>query len=321
MNHKKTLIALAVIMLAAIPVSILLSEVSDAQVIVDDNNISGNFSSDRSDGTLVVPLRNTESNDQPVTITVTDSSGKVVATNRVIVPGDNITFNATLSFRMGAGSHDLTVTCVADNPVFVIPGPGGTTTTTDTHVSTITISVTQSVLSKTSTYAAIAIVVILIVLGVYLYMRNAPTKKPETTFTELERQKKENKGVPEETSRSSATERKKYKESGSRPKEPAEKKPAPAEKKPAKAEKKAASEEKKPAKAEPKAAPVEKKTAPAEKKPAPEEKKPAPAEKKATTFTELEKQKQEKKDSSPPAKKDSSSEEPKKLKYVSSRRK
>jgi len=302
MNHKKTLIALAVIMLAAVPVSILMSELSDAQVSTDDNSISWSGSNDRSSGTLVVPLKSTESNDQDITITVTDSNNNIVVTNKVTVPG-NSTLNAELSIRMGAGSHDLTITCVADNPVFLLPNGNST----NTQVIPFTINVTQSVLSKPTTYIAIAIVVILIVIGVFLYTRNAPTKKPETTFTELERQKRESREEAEEAPKTSATERKKYKESGSRPKEPAEKKAAPAEKKAAKAEKKPA--------------PEEKKAAPAEKKAAPEEKKPAPEEKKATSFTELEKQKQEKKESAPAAKKDSSSEEPKKLKYVSSRRK
>jgi len=281
MNHKKTLIALAVIMLAAIPISVIMSEGSDAKMIADDDGIWGGGFNDRNDGTLFVTLKSDEVNDQAVTITVTDKNGRVLASSTVTVPAED-TLIAELRFRLSAGEHDLTVTIKAENPVFILPGGSST----DTVTRSVTVNVTQSVLSKPSTYAAIAIVAILIVIAAFLYMRNAPTVKHDTTFTELERQKKEARGETEEAPKTSATERKRYKDSSGGSKEARQKEQA--------------------------------------KSPA-----PPPEEKKAATFTELDKQKREKKEAPPPKqketpppkKKESSSEEPKKLKYVSSRRK
>jgi len=305
MNHKNALIVLAVVVLAAVPISLLLSETSDAQVSVDNSAIWGQGFTDRSDGTLFITLNRDESNDQTMTITITENN-RQVASSTVVVPasetGTMVPFVAQMNFRLGAGTHDLTITLTAENPVFVLPSGPSTTYTTSAIVDS-----TQSVLSKPSTYAALAIVAILIVIGVYLYIRNAPTKKPETTFTELERQKRESKEEAEEAPKASATERRRYNKDtgGDKPKEAA----------------KLAARQKETAKpAEP---PEEKK----KKSAAPPDEKKA-----ASPFTDLEKQKQEKqekketppankKETAAPSKKESSSEEPKKIKYVSSRRK
>jgi len=274
MNHKKTLIALAVIALAAIPISIIMNDGSDASVSIEDDSVWGKGFTNTGDGTLFVVLKNTESEDQIITIIVTEGSKELTRTN-VTVPADS-TYTAEVRFRLGSvGSHNVTVTC---EPYYLFPQlPNGTHVNSNTAV----ITVTESILSKPSTYAAIAVVAILIVIAAFLYMRNAPTTKPDTTFTELDRQKKESRADAEEVPKASATERKRYKDSSGRPKEAA-KPPAP-----------------------------------------------PPEEKKAASFTELDRQKKEKKEapppkqkeSPPPKKKESSSEEPKKIKYVSSRRK
>ena len=268
MNRKRTLIALAAIVMAAMPMGLIMSDGSDAQISIGNGNddIWGSGFTDRSDGTLYVVLKSDEPSGQRVTITVT-KDGRELKSTTVTVPSDT-EYPAELRFRLGAGEHTLTVTCKSENLVLidVYGNP------TDTYSSTVTVNSTQSILSKPSTYAAIAVVVILIAVAIYMHMRNAPTTKPDTTFTELERQKKESREEMEEAPKVSATERKKYADSGSRPKETA--KPSP-----------------------------------------------PPEEKKATSFTELEKEKKEKKEAPPPKKKESSSEEPKKLKYVSSRRK
>jgi len=286
MNHKLTLVVIAVIIMAAIPIGIIMSENSNANVSVDDT-ISGSGFTTTSDGTLHVPLKITTplSDPQQITITVTDSNGNPVASAPATIPAGDYNASAPsiytldISFRLSsAGSHTLTVTCTPKE-VFQQDVNGNTIYA---NWNTVTINVTQNIWSKTSTYAAIIVVVILIVIAIYLHMRNAPVKKPDTTFTDLERQKKESKGEVEEAPKTSATERKRYKSSGS------DGSPKPKE-----------------------AAKSSKTSAP-------------PEEKKAATFTELEKQKSEKKAVEPksePKKDDSSSGEPKKIKYVSSRRK
>ncbi|MCL1978916.1 MAG: hypothetical protein FWG60_01990 [Methanomassiliicoccaceae archaeon] len=265
MNHKRTIVALAVIMMAAVPMSILMADESDAGMSFD--KIWGEGFSNTSDGTLFVSLKNTEYSDQEVKITVTEGS-RELAKKTVTIPAQT-TYTAELRFGIGGlGDHILTVTC---EPADLFPGPGGT----HYNSETVTVNVTESIWSKPTTYAALIVVAILIVIAFYLRMRNAPATKPDTTFTELDRQQKGSRAKAEDAPKTSATERKRY----GGPDEP----------------------------------PKETKKQPPAKPPEP------PAEKKATSFTELEKEKSAKKEAAP--KKESSSGEPKKLKYVSSRRK
>jgi len=267
MNHKKILIALAVVMLAAVSVGIIAGSESSASVNVSDNSIWGSGFTNTSDGTLSVKLTSNESEDQTVTITVTES-GNELAKQTVTVPAGQ-PYTAELRFRLSSvGEHNLTVKCESENSIF-LTSPG---VSSKVYSTTVTVDVTQSILSKPSTYAAIAVVAILIVIAFYLHIRNAPSTKPDTTFTELERQKRDSRGEEDDTPKTPATERKRYVESGGQAKGAT--KPSP-----------------------------------------------PPEEKKAASFTELEKQKKEKKEAPEPKKKETSSEEPKKLKYVSSRRK
>jgi len=262
MNHKRTIIALAAILMAIVPVGIIMSDGSDASM--DLGKIWGEGFTNTSDGTLFVTLKNTEYSDQEITIVVTSDSGRELARATVTVPA-NSTYTAELRFGLGLGSHDLTVTCT---PAILFVPPDS-----PINYDTVNLNVTESLWSKPTNNGAIIAVALLIVIAFYLRMRNAPATKPDTTFTELERQK-ESKTETAETPRASATERRRYRGSEEPPKEakkPVAKPPEP------------------------------------------------PAEKKAASFTELEKQKSEKKETAP--KKESSSEEPKKLKYVSSRRK
>lgn len=262
MNRKITLIALAVIMMAAVPM--IVSDASDASVSMNDDSIWGEGFTNTADGTLYVKLTSTEPADQKITITVSEN-GKDLASVEVTVPAYS-EYTAGLRFRLnGIGEHELTVTGI---PAGMFPQlPNGT----HNNTTTTTVTVTESLWSKPSVYAAIAVIAILIVIAVFLKIRSAPATKPDVTFTELDKRQKESKGDVAEVPKTSATEKKRYAGSDGAPKETA--KPA-----------------------------------------AP------PEEKKAASFTELEKQKTQKKEAAP-KKKEPSSEEPKKLKYVSSRRK
>ncbi|MCL2032973.1 MAG: hypothetical protein FWG96_06900 [Methanomassiliicoccaceae archaeon] len=274
MNHKRTMIALAVIMMAVIPMSMITSDESDASMNFGD--VRGEGFTNTGDGTLFIPLISTEAVPHDITITVTETEGgRVLATATVTVPAET-TYVAELRFRLGAGEHNLTVTCTPADP-FPTP-PGGN----PINYIPVQVTVTESIWSKPTTFAAIAVIAILIVIAAYMRMRSAPTTKPEMTFTELEKRQKGSK-ADEEKPKASATERRRYRESDGSAKG-AEKSSAP------------------------------------------------PPEKKAETFTELDRQKkaetaskkessEEPKKAETASKKESSSEEPKKLKYVSSRRK
>jgi hypothetical protein len=262
MNHKRTIIALAVIMMAVVPMGLIMSDDSDAEMRIGDVWNSG--FTNTSDGTLFVVLRSTEGIDREITVRVTEDGNELARGTFNVLAGTELT--AELRFRLSSvGSHEVTITC---EPANLFPSPPGSDVIFNS--ATNTINVTESLWSKPSTYGAIIVVAILVVIAVFLRMRSAPTTKPDTTFTELEKQQKESRGdVVEDKPKASVTERRKYQKSES---------------------------------------------------PKPEAKAPAPPEeKKVSSFTELEKQKSEKKEA--PAKKDKPSEEPKKLKYVSSRRK
>lgn len=269
MNHKKTLIALAVIMMAIVPASMMMSDESDAKV--DFGDIWGSGFTTSGPGTLNVVLTSTEYDDiVGIDVIVTENGVERGRTTVTVPANDSITAEVRFSLD-GAGTHYLRVTC--EPPDTFPPGPNGQPIN---YIDGISVEVTVSIWSNTTTYLALIVVAILVVIAVYLRMRSAPVTKPKMTFTELEKQKAAERGEVEEKPKASATERRRYGSS-----EQAINTPPKTAKPEAKAEQK-----------------VEAK---------PEESKP-------TSFTELDKQKKE-------AAKKKSSDEPKKLKYVSSRRK
>jgi hypothetical protein len=258
------MIALAAIMIAVLSVSIVDSGRSDAWVGINDD-IWGEGFATNSEGTLHILMSNSEDVDITIgSLTVYENGREIYKKENVVVPKDGGVVD--LTFRISEkGEHTLTIVGEPSSMFF-----SGTST------NTVTITVKESIFSKTSTYIAIIAIAILVVIAVYLHMRNAPVKKPDITFTELEQQKRESRG--EDTPKASATERRRYDKASEPQKETAQ----------------------------PKASKPKESAKPA----------PAPAEKKSTPFTDLEKEKGSKKKESA-----SSGEQPKKLKYVSSRRK
>jgi len=273
MNQKRTIIALAVMMMAVVSMSFVMSDDSDARMTFE--KIYGEGFTNTNDGTLFVPLNNDGDLDQVIDIIVTEN-GKELINTKVTVPAGK-KYTAELRFKLeGAGTHQLMVT--------FLPANAFPSTTTGEHINytTVIVDVKQSIWSNTTTYIAIAAIAILIAIAAFMKIRSAPATKPSTTFTDLERQK--GREEEEERPKSSATERRRYGDS------------------------------EKASKADT----------------------PPPQEKKGGTFTELEKQKKAetaKKAPEPAPKKaepapkktepakGKSAEEPKKLKYVSSRRK
>lgn len=281
MKTRNTIIILAALMLTLVPALSLIDEDNSDATVSFVNVTQGKITSDGGD--LYVEFMNDESAERIVTITVTNSNtGAVVGTTTVTIPADVANYKATVHVNFGGtGEYNAKIACTPSS--YFDPGINYTTTT---------VTVTDSIWSSWTAYAAIAIVVILVVIAVFLHMRNAPKIKPDKTFTELETEKNEGKPVKTEE-RISSTERKRYK-TNSLEKEQTAKKVEPVK------------EESKP----------KKKVEPVKEEPKPKKKE----EPKAQSFTDIEEKKKtstkEKKDSAP-----SDSEEPKKLKYVSSRRK
>jgi hypothetical protein len=296
MNHKRTIIALAVIVMAIASMSLIMSDSSDARMTF--GKAYGDGFSNTGDGTLFVPLYNEGDAPQVIEITVTyRETGKELIKQTVTVqpttPGNPYVLE--LRFKIDRpGDHTLRIT---GTPAAAFPSTEGGANVNYIYVD---VNVSESIWSKTTTYLAIAAIAILIVIAAYMRIRSSSATKPEMTFTELERQQKESRGEAEEKPRSSATEKRKYKESESSKKSSKKQQAPPPEKKEPtftelENQKKAEASSKKGA--EP---PPQKKAEPAPQK----KQEPAPQ------------KKQE-----PPPKKDKPQEEPKKLKYVSSRRK
>jgi Predicted membrane protein len=275
MNHKKTIVALTVVMMAFISLSAIAGEDSDAVVAISDGLRAEGFANN-SDGTLIINFNNMDGVDREIIITVTDLNdpGKVYVTRTVTVPDGKT--DVPISFRISdSGDHEVRITCEPQG-LFYFDG------TKYLNNQTMIISVSQSIWSNMTTYIAIAVVAILIVIAAVLKMRSAPATKPDTTFTELEKQKDSkpvNEDVPQTTSR------RRYNEEKSAPVQKETKATSFTELEKSKAEPK------------PKAKPAKEEKSKAE--PKPKDSKPAKEEKK----------------------KEDPKEQPKKIKYVSSRRK
>ncbi|MDR0887956.1 MAG: hypothetical protein LBM39_02075 [Candidatus Methanoplasma sp.] len=285
MNFKKLVMVIAVLAIFAVPLTALTADTSDAYIEIDANrDLYGSGFTNSGNGTLYVPLSSDEGTDTAITVIVSyKDSGEEITRETFPVPAKTKTFVAELSFGVhSVGDHELKVVC---EPSLYFPG---------INESTVTITVNATLWSQWTTFAAIGLVVVVILILVYIRMRSAPAKKADVSFTELERNRLSGGAAetaePERRS-SSSTERRRYNASSESAKAES-KKPEP---------KKAESKKSEPKKEE--------------KKPEP---KPEPQEKKVESFTELEKQKSEKK---AVREKESETGEPKKLKYVSSRRK
>lgn len=173
----------------------VMSDVSDATAIgsIDDDGFKENQS-----GTLTVKVANTEGTDIDVTITVLDEDGdEIKSATSTVADG---THDVEISFKLGAGSHDLTVKATA-----VLTGTTETVTVSP-GTATYTIDVDKSIWSGWVPYVVLAIVAIIVILVIVLWYRGRPKSKPAVTFTDLE----EGKTVPQEAAPASDTGRKKY---------------------------------------------------------------------------------------------------------------
>ncbi len=115
-----------------------------------------------------------------MTVTVTEN-GKTVATEIVDVPaGNDYKVTVDMPDFVEVGTH--TVEVILDAPHGIIP---------DSMSSfTATIVVDKNILSNWMTFIVIAIVVIVIAVFAYLKIRDAPKKKVEMTFEQLEEERK-----------------------------------------------------------------------------------------------------------------------------------
>ncbi|AGI48278.1 hypothetical protein TALC_01296 [Thermoplasmatales archaeon BRNA1] len=74
----------------------------------------------------------------------------------------------------------------------------------------VDVKVSSSVWSGSLPYIAIIVIAIIVVIAIFLYLRNRPKTKPSITFTELEAQKKAEKGEAPSKPAQQSTDKKRY---------------------------------------------------------------------------------------------------------------
>ncbi len=135
-----------------------------------------------SGGTLTFTVRNTGAGATSfeMDVVVTENGKQVASLTGFNVPAGEIT---KVSVKMGdfksVGTHHLVVTC---SPSDMFEG--------NTYTFSVNVEVSKNLLSDWLTYVVILIVVIVVAVFAYLKIRDAPKKKTEMTFEQLEAERK-----------------------------------------------------------------------------------------------------------------------------------
>jgi len=176
MKYMKTVIAIALLLtVLAIPMS-----ESDADLSVTDTGSDIKFDTFNG-GTLKFDVTNT-GDACTIDVTVKNGSKTVATANDYPIEADGTT-TVTVNMKdfTTAGTYDLVVTCVSDSVW---------NTFDDTYHFNVHVVVEKNVLSNWTTYVVIIVAVIAIAIIVYIKMREAPRKKPDMTFEQLEEERK-----------------------------------------------------------------------------------------------------------------------------------
>lgn len=135
-----------------------------------------------SGGTLTFTVRNTGAGATSfeMDVVVTENGKQVASLTGFNVPAGEIT---KVSVKMGdfksVGTHHLVVTC---SPSDMFEG--------STYTFSVNVEVSKNLLSDWVTYVVIIIVIIVVAVFAYLKIRDAPKKKTEMTFEQLEAERK-----------------------------------------------------------------------------------------------------------------------------------
>lgn len=166
------LVAVVVLALAVVPFADADGAYIEKQDTVRFDNMSG--------GTLTFTVDNTGAGASSFTmdVSVTENGREVASATGISVPaGEKTKVSIGMGDFKSVGTHSLRVVCTADgyleNPSFGV-----------------TVEVSKNLLSDWITYVVILIVVIVVAAFAYLKIRDAPKKKTEMTFEQLEAERK-----------------------------------------------------------------------------------------------------------------------------------
>ena len=173
-NANRYIAALVAVIMAMTAFAVVAdaSDAASARTQIFDVS-ADDFTEDKS-STLHIKVNCIDDDGDHITVTVKEND-KVLKTAEYDVGYGETPLD--ISFSVSKGTHELTI--------YVVDG-----TQVESHAS-ITINAKDDVWSNITTYLAIVFLAIIIIIIIVVYMRANPRNKPTTTFTELERQKKE----------------------------------------------------------------------------------------------------------------------------------
>ncbi len=176
MKYMKTVIAIVLLLaVMAIPMA-----ESDADLSITDTGSDPKFDTFNG-GSLSFKVYN--SGDACAIDVAVKNGDKVVATAKDYALAAEGTTTVTVNMKEfnQAGTYDLVVTCTPTDSGNTFDGPNSF----NVHVV-----VDKNVLSNWTTYVVIIVAVIAVAIIVYIKMREAPKKKPDMTFEQLEAERK-----------------------------------------------------------------------------------------------------------------------------------
>lgn len=201
-----TALAVALVALAAVSCVFATDDSSAASYKAGlDGSVDQSGFAENSAGTLKVTLYNYDTVDETITVSAVDANNTstVYKTVEVVVPTGGSAV-ASLTFGLGSGTHSIEIICTPSD--YFASGY---------NTLTVQVNVPASIWSNWVTYLTIVAIIIIAILAVYLYMRNNVKTKPDTTFTELEAEKRKGAAQPEE--KKVSTQRRRYGESDTKP--------------------------------------------------------------------------------------------------------
>lgn len=212
MNSKKTILAIVLMALIAVPaLSLYDSDECEAApvgncLIIDTSSISSGGFDTRTAGYVDVTIINNTDAQASVLVFITYENKTSRLAEETVTVDAGSSARATLNFTIGsAGTKNLTVWGESDDAEFLTDSDDNTL-----NSANFTIEIKESIWSSWTTYAAIIAIVALIALAVFLKYRNAPKAEQTVTFTELEEQRRGKTSQKSVQAKAPTTEKKKY---------------------------------------------------------------------------------------------------------------
>ncbi|MGE0015558.1 MAG: hypothetical protein AB7S83_05200 [Candidatus Methanomethylophilaceae archaeon] len=212
MIHKKTILAIVLIALVAVPaLSLYDSEECEAAsegncLMIDTSSISTGGFDTRTAGYVDVTIFNKTDAEASVRVFITYENGTSRLAEKTVTIDAGSSARITLNFTIdSAGTKNLTIWGESDDAEFLTDGDGNVL-----NSANFTVWVKESIWSSWTTYAAIIAIVALIALAVFLKYRNAPKAEQTVTFTELEEQRRGRTSQKSVQPKTPTTEKKKY---------------------------------------------------------------------------------------------------------------